>query len=366
MTSASGLHILSDSRAPGGSTDYTTLVLLHGNTIHGGTFVRLLPHAATHNARIVLVNRRDYPGATPYAPEERILLEGWSLRKYDVQTVKDNMALFMRHRAEELLTLLEELVRDGSVTRVSSSRTSGGIVVAGWSLGIVWMSALLAHISSSPRAAQLKPYLRRVVMYDPGSFMFNYPRPDDPYEPFLEPEAQESSADLLDWVSGYFAHGATVDALERREPMRYPLSSLRNVTLEDLEKMICATPGQIGGTDQMLVVGGHNSGFFGELWKRALELSPTENLNESANANDGWRGLGLHIVWCDRSVWECVHGVWGVQAEVAEAREKGRAVRDVTFTRIEGGNHFAHWDYPKETLAAMLRNDERLAVGVLG
>ena len=319
-----------------------------------GTFVRLLPHAAAYNARIILVNRRDYPGATPYPPDERSLLEGWFSTERDVQDVKIKMALFMRHRVDELLQFLGELIRDGVARPISSNRATGGIVVAGWSLGIVWISALLAHISSSPHAAQLKPFLRRVVMYgehislflstrldlrylaDPGSFMFNYPRPDDPYEPFLESEAQESGTNLLEWVSGYFDHGDTVSALERRRPMEDPVPSLRNVAPEDLQKMIFPAPGLAGGTDQMLVIGGHSSGFFGELWKQAFEISSTE----SESGKDEWRDLEFRLVWCDRSVWECVHGAWGVQAEVAEAREKGRLVRDVKFTRIRGGNHF--------------------------
>ena len=29
-----------------------------------------MPHAKTHNTRLVLVNSRDYPGSTPYGPAE--------------------------------------------------------------------------------------------------------------------------------------------------------------------------------------------------------------------------------------------------------------------------------------------------------
>ena len=36
MSQKSGLHVYQDSGAPKGSTDYTTLILLHGYAFHGG------------------------------------------------------------------------------------------------------------------------------------------------------------------------------------------------------------------------------------------------------------------------------------------------------------------------------------------
>ena len=36
MFQKSGLHVYQDSGAPKGSTDYTTLILLHGYAFHGG------------------------------------------------------------------------------------------------------------------------------------------------------------------------------------------------------------------------------------------------------------------------------------------------------------------------------------------
>ena len=43
-------------------------------TCYLGTFVKLLPLAHAHNTRIILINRRDYPGTTPYTDEERAAL----------------------------------------------------------------------------------------------------------------------------------------------------------------------------------------------------------------------------------------------------------------------------------------------------
>ncbi|KAI0713888.1 hypothetical protein C8Q76DRAFT_732741 [Earliella scabrosa] len=61
--STSPLGTILDSGAPTGSTDYTTLVLVHGLMWHGANFEKLLPYAKQNNARIIAVNRRDYPGS---------------------------------------------------------------------------------------------------------------------------------------------------------------------------------------------------------------------------------------------------------------------------------------------------------------
>ena len=34
------------------------------------TFKRIIPLAGRHNVRLVIVNRRDYPGSSPYTDEE--------------------------------------------------------------------------------------------------------------------------------------------------------------------------------------------------------------------------------------------------------------------------------------------------------
>ena len=43
MASASGLHIFQDTGAPAGSTDYTTLVVIHGIVWHSGEHYLPLP-----------------------------------------------------------------------------------------------------------------------------------------------------------------------------------------------------------------------------------------------------------------------------------------------------------------------------------
>ncbi|KAI0761772.1 hypothetical protein BD413DRAFT_616770 [Trametes elegans] len=74
MAPFGGLHVLSDTGPPDGQDVYTTLVFIHGYVWHGGAFGKLLPLAPHFGCRIIVLNRRDYPGASPYTAEERALL----------------------------------------------------------------------------------------------------------------------------------------------------------------------------------------------------------------------------------------------------------------------------------------------------
>lgn len=135
-----------------------------------GIFTKLLPLAHPHNARIILVNRRHYLGSKPYTEEDRALLPELSPEEWadaaQVVVASEKMKMFMQERAREVCNLLIELVRGGNVVVVDGENNSGGIVVAGWSLGGSWMIALLAHVASFPTdEVKLSDYVRRVVIF---------------------------------------------------------------------------------------------------------------------------------------------------------------------------------------------------------
>ena len=128
-----------------------------------GIFTPLLPHAHAQNARVVAVNRRDYPGTRPYPPEERALLEKTK------ETGAVELALeFVMNRGREVLAFLAELVRRDGIPLADVRANAGGIVLVGWSLGTVWMNAALAALnagSDDTLDVDLSKYLRRVIIY---------------------------------------------------------------------------------------------------------------------------------------------------------------------------------------------------------
>ncbi len=70
----------------------------------------------------------------------------------------------MKERAREFYDYLVDLVKAGGVVRAQGKK--GGLVLAGWSLGATWLSALLTHVASFPIGdVDLKEYVRRIVYY---------------------------------------------------------------------------------------------------------------------------------------------------------------------------------------------------------
>ena len=134
-----------------------------------GTFVKLLPLAHAHNTRIILINRRDYPGTTPYTDEERAaLLSCRDVPADDSQAAdrREKLLEFLQHRAWEILEFLIHLVKNDHIPPAENDKNAGGIIVVGWSFGVVWMLALLAYVSSFPEGEiDLSRYVRRVVAH---------------------------------------------------------------------------------------------------------------------------------------------------------------------------------------------------------
>ncbi|KAH9940404.1 uncharacterized protein BXZ73DRAFT_98840 [Epithele typhae] len=360
MVSPTGLHAAFDSGPPSDSTDYTTIVTIHGYGWHSGIFAHLLPVAHAQNARVIAVNRRDYPGTTPYPASERALLTAVppsdsnepepepypSGSPEEISETRTKMLEFARLRAHELLAFCEELVRERGLPAARPTENRGGIVLIGWSLGIVWMNAVLMFLDSFEGSADvdLSKHLRRVIPYDGPSIEFGFPRPPDPYDPFLDPDTFEGSiADLLDWVSGYWTHGSSIDTLARRTPAEDRPPTARTLPGD----LVHQPPGAPGGSDQVLVAEGIRVDVFRALWEGALVLPAAEG------ARRRWGALEVRAVWCDRSTWEIVHAAWAVRGLATEPPvAAGR--RRVGTVRIRGANHFAHWDFPADTLRAFL------------
>lgn len=121
-----------------------------------GVFSRFLPLAAASNARIVLVNRRDYPDSTPLDEKDLQLL---SSTESNPDEAAANVQAYMKNRARELYDFLVDFVAEEDI-HVNS------LVLAAWSFSSAWILALLAHVSTFPvNDVELDKYIRRVVLY---------------------------------------------------------------------------------------------------------------------------------------------------------------------------------------------------------
>ncbi|KAJ8488426.1 hypothetical protein ONZ51_g3568 [Trametes cubensis] len=323
-----------DSGAPEGSTDYTTVVVLHGWGWHGGVFRKMLPLAAQSNARLVLVNRRDYPGSEPYTPEERATLIRLATGAPSPESDAEAQA-FMRDRVKEFYDYLVDFVRRENIPRPQGN--TGGLIIAGWSLASAWLTALLAHVRSfKEEDVKLSEYVRRVILYDSSHFCYGYTPPPNSYQPLLDTSLSEKERveKFGIYITGYYVHGDVwkdgPSALEFRTPLAEP-----------------APGGSEGLLAQMMVVHGVI------VAARQGAFYPKQPEEGASN----WENVEVRHLWCDRSVWEMPWGTKMLKEEIDEAKKAGKHVRDVVFARLVGGNHFAHWDMPDKTLKAFLTDD---------
>ncbi|KAH9893208.1 Alpha/Beta hydrolase protein [Cubamyces lactineus] len=365
MATPSGLSVLSDSGAPKGCTNYQTIVVIHGYVWHGGIFSKLLPLADRQGVRVILLNRREYPGSTPYTAEERALLPSVTDKPPTDDTVirsaTEMLETFMQQRARELYECLQTLVMDRSIPPIRSGTEPSGIILVGWSLGAMWMTALLSHVAHFPvDKVNLRDYMRRIVLFDPPACLLGYPYPEqDPYNPFYDTSLtyEERGRFFTNWITSYFSHGDTLETFERRRASQVPPPTLASMSAEDFQSTVHVPPGVPGGSDWMLLHGCFMFDIFSKLRLGAFFLSPGQN-GEAATRpiGDEWRDVEVHYIWGDHSIWEAPYCAMMMRQEIDMAEKEEPQLRPITIQRLKGANHFAQWDYPTETLEAFLTN----------
>lgn len=150
-----------DSGPPPNKTVYDTVVLIHGHTYHTGehdcalqmsthlslstgTFKPMLDQAHDFGFRIILPNRRLYPGSTPYTKEEVDALQA-------DKSVDDRTRAFLK-QGEYLLKFVNNVIAEHKLQSV---------LLVGWSLGTAFLNATVASITTV--GEDLRSNLRKTV-----------------------------------------------------------------------------------------------------------------------------------------------------------------------------------------------------------
>ncbi|KAJ7088202.1 hypothetical protein C8R43DRAFT_297737 [Mycena crocata] len=195
-----GVEIFYTDSGPPKSSDYTTLLVLHGTGFNGYGFVRLHAYAHKHNMRTILWNRREYYGSTPYNEAE-------------LADMRAGRQSFLNHQAVQLTWFLEHFIAHENTPRVSADRTTGGFVVMGWSAGVPPTLALVASPDAIVGSVYetIEPYLRSLVVYDPPFLVLGYPALDAEgvRDPFNDPGCttlDQVFESFYEWAAGYYAH----------------------------------------------------------------------------------------------------------------------------------------------------------------
>lgn len=147
-----------DTGSPPGTNMYNTLIVIHGTGFHKGIFKRLLPLAHGQQMRLVLLNRRDYPGSKPFTKEDIDLIQSADAKQH---------AQFFSDRAIDLAEFVVEFAEKEHLPKIDASGTAGGVAIMAWSSGNTFSQPLLSlpeGISFSTKA-KLDEYLRLYVIF---------------------------------------------------------------------------------------------------------------------------------------------------------------------------------------------------------
>ncbi|KAF9816038.1 hypothetical protein IEO21_04213 [Rhodonia placenta] len=209
---------LEHSGVPESASDYVTLILVHGAMKWAGAFRRMLPFASTNNLRLVLVNKHDYRGSTPYSQEE---LKDLASPDRGVQ------ARAIAARGLEIGTFIRWFIQAEHIPPISASPRAddsrgGGVSLLGWSAGNLRAISFLAHVQDLPKETRsfLESYFRSLIVFDSSQTVLGIPPLPATFsalnEASLTPEQKVAAFPI--WVSTYFTPAVVMPEDDSESP----------------------------------------------------------------------------------------------------------------------------------------------------
>ncbi|KZT65133.1 hypothetical protein DAEQUDRAFT_697601 [Daedalea quercina L-15889] len=331
-----------DTGAPPGSSDYRTLIIVHGGGFNGSTFRPMFVHATDHNMRIVAVNMRDYRGSTPFSSSDLEQLGSMEL---------DKQRSMIQARGSEIAAFLLWFVRKEDVPHrlhKPDDGRSGGVALLAWSWGNSMTMSFLAQAKSLPEEDRrlLGDNLTAFIIYDSSRYGLGVP--PALFEGVRRPELRSgSSMDQkqvhLHWLSGYFSHSSS------------PLDSLCSATLDELRAGLAQSPILDPPVDYQPTAVRMTPQELEEVTDPAVNtrahplfhaVDPgiyRNNMQAALWDSTTWPHLKVTLVWCDMSPPETIISAWYITQQIKE--EWPKDARKVDVLRFEGANHFTRLYY---------------------
>jgi pimeloyl-ACP methyl ester carboxylesterase len=114
------------------------------------TFQRMNPFAQPNSLRIISVNRRGYPGSSPYSAEDLVIFaEGNEAER----------AALLEQQGRDLALFLDGIIDALSIPK------AGGIALIGWSMGTLFLLSLIScETLPTNTKARLSSFVHTVVL----------------------------------------------------------------------------------------------------------------------------------------------------------------------------------------------------------
>lgn len=321
-----------DSGAPVGTAPYETIFIVHGIIFTNVSFQKVLKLAPTSGLRIVAINRRDYPHSSPFSPAElETMAKGSDADK----------ATFLSSGGLEIMAFIDEFIQRYDLPPISDDGKTGGVALAGWSLGnIVNCAAISSAERLSPDVkSRIAKYLKALILQDPPTVALGLHTPPTLF-PSVDPNfsASERIDFTCQWLTSYFKHGA----LETRSPDALsasadPGSTDRAPSILDTHNNlseILYPPPVTNGSDSYLM-----SNFESQLLANYRKACFDPEIRALLPKMKIWE------LAFDASITTCIFALWCIQDD-----NTAHGGDLVNFEVVHGANHFLHWDDPSKMI----------------
>lgn len=133
----------------------------------------MIPYATPNNLRLVLLNRREYPGSTPLTDTELSALKAIcdpTSPTYNAIKSLEAQSDFLKARGFEVAEFMAWFAKTENIPKVVKNEDGGkegGVALVAWSSANGTALGLFAHLKELRREVRegLEPYLRTYVYY---------------------------------------------------------------------------------------------------------------------------------------------------------------------------------------------------------
>ncbi|KAF8917706.1 hypothetical protein CPB85DRAFT_1431233 [Mucidula mucida] len=203
VNASTGVELSFIDSGPPAQDVYTTIFAVHGMIFTNLVFQKVLDIAPSKGVRFVALNRRPFPGSTPFTPEELdvTLTGGTGDADRDVQ---------IEARGHEIAMFVAEFIKKFTIPALSQDGKQGGVALLGWSVGAAYPLAAIGSAPTLPKDVKelLGSYIRSLISYEPAGLVLGLGMPAQQWTPLADTTMPENIRlpSFGQWVTSYFDH----------------------------------------------------------------------------------------------------------------------------------------------------------------
>lgn len=344
-------------------SNYRTLIVIHGYGWSSGVFKKALPEGRRKGIRLIALNRRDFPGSTPYSQEELADLKS---PKVDLT----RFLVFLRKRSMEIIGFIHHITQKlGLPTTDPDGR--GNISILGWSSGCIYLFSVMACFNEdnlpTPWKETIQECISSCILFDPPieacglrsteqysswpeKLFVETSNAQDPSDPARYANATKA---VNDWISGWYRYDHAPDAVNLDAFILANDNPIRPSTIQmisDSDRLLEAScPATFA--NENLIRSAISTGAFritalyvlDKTRRQGAEDDKMETFFSGIGGEDILAEKRLSWLWCENSCWVCAYN--------PHAHRKDYGFRDGTdckrkMINIPNANHFIQWEDP--------------------